>query len=222
MVRSHPLPLSTSPLLPRHPLPELDDEEDGDLSKLSDILPVEEEDSSVSVRDGLTVLGSYHCVYSPSYRVPVLLFRLHYTDGQPLSLEESTAILTQRSGDQRIRSLTSQCTGSTSDEGSAVVGREVDFPPLSAVLHPSLSSPFFSLHPCQTSQVMSILQSVDAPVDALPTVDILAWLSAFGPFVGLHLPFSPSLQAELTRRDAASTPSLNSHAHITEKAEAAV
>ena len=127
------------------------------------------------------VVGEYHCVYSSSYRVPVLLFRFDFVDGQPLSAEESTELL-QRIGDGRSRSLSSRLTATSAD-----------FPPISATLHPALGTPFFSLHPCQTSSMMATLQSVVVH-NAPPCLSVLSWLSAVAPFVGFCLPFSHSLQ----------------------------
>ena len=132
------------------------------------------------------VVGEYAMVYSSSYCVPVLLFRFDCVDGQPLCEEETLAVL-QRISDGRSPSLCSQLTSTAAD-----------FPPISATLHPALGTPFFSLHPCQTRHVMAVLQSAaDSNPSTLLPLNVLAWLSAIGPFVGLLLPFSHSLQSLL-------------------------
>ena len=145
------------------------------------------------------IVCDYHCVYSSSYRVPVLLFRAAYADGQPLALEATVDAL-QRHSDFRAQTLARACDSASAEE----VSHSANFPPITAALHPSLGSPFLSLHPCQTSRVMAVVQSM-APFDGCPRLDVLAWLSATGPFVGLHLPFSVALQSEVRKRSVLQT-----------------
>ena len=150
------------------------------------------------------MLSEYHCVYSSSYRVPVLMFRFSFPDGQPLSNTQTLQAL-HRQTDGRsaalaarvwldpdhtdcVEHLASSCDASTSS----------DFPALSAVVHPRLSTPFLSLHPCRTAAVMDALQR--AAGVGVERLDVLAWLSALGLFVGLRLPFTSALQADLVDR----------------------
>ena len=187
----HPLPLSTSPPAPPASLlNDFDEEELPQAAAVEATAAVEEEGDSASLLAARAVFASYHVVYSPSYLVPVLLFRLSFHDGQPLSLEETMAAL-QRLADGRSRSLSAQ--GDETDEEGILTA---DFPPLGSVLHPSLGSPFLSLHPCQTSPVMAALQSTVSAASPAP-LNVLAWLSAIGPFAGFRLPFTPALQAEV-------------------------
>ena len=196
------LTLSASPPI-FSPLP--DDDEDEEQPLFSPI-DGDEDSAGSAAPDTRPIFASYHVTYSSTYRVPALLFRLSFADGQPLSMEETLATL-QRRTDPRSRSLTRQCE--TSEEEG---GLPLDFPPLSAVLHPSLSSPFFSLHPCQTSAVMVVLQSTSSTPQSL---DVLAWLSAIGPFVGFVLPFTTALHADLAKRRM----SAESETHAVEAAQ---
>ena len=136
----------------------------------------------------------WHVVYSNSYRVPVLLFQLTLADGQPLDAAAvQRAIL--HCSDGRSSAL-------AVDDASAAA----DCPPVSCISHPALCRPFYCLHPCQTAHVMAVLQSSSAlQKDGCAASDgeelnVLAWLSAVGPFVGLRLTLSSALQQLLSQK----------------------
>ena len=154
------------------------------------------------VATSCVVYGEYHCIFSSSYRVPVLLLRLSFADGQPLSLPQTIWALEQY-GDSRSAALTSRLAavgdGDSVTDGAVQSALSSDFPPLSLVLHPALSSPFLCLHPCRTAAVMAVLQADSAVSKRL---GVLAWLAAVSPVVGLQLPFTAALREELRGRAA--------------------
>ncbi|GFY99453.1 autophagocytosis-associated family protein [Actinidia rufa] len=83
----------------------------------------------------------FHIVYSSSYRVPVLYFRAYCSDGQPLDLDDIEKDLPANAA----KVLTeSKWTFITQEE------------------HPYLSRPWYTLHPCGTSEWMKLLLVTDA------------------------------------------------------------
>ena len=144
------------------------------------------------VAPSAAVWCEWHVVYSSSYRVPVLLFQFTFSDGQPLDSEQVMQAI-RMSGDGRSSSLVVDDAASSAE-----------YPPVSCISHPALCRPFYCLHPCQTARVMSLLQTeptahphVKCEESAL---DVLAWLSAVGPFVGLRLTFNDALQKAIAGR----------------------
>uniref|UniRef100_A0A0E0RHP7 Ubiquitin-like-conjugating enzyme ATG10 n=1 Tax=Oryza rufipogon TaxID=4529 RepID=A0A0E0RHP7_ORYRU len=108
----------------------------------------------------------YHVVYSFSYKVPVLYFQGHQAGGQLLTLDEIKEDLPSHS----LKLLgESKWTFITREE------------------HPHFSRPWFTLHPCGTSDCMKLLlegvENKDQHVQYLP-----AWLSVVGQAVGLKIP----------------------------------
>uniref|UniRef100_A0A0E0MMS5 Ubiquitin-like-conjugating enzyme ATG10 n=1 Tax=Oryza punctata TaxID=4537 RepID=A0A0E0MMS5_ORYPU len=109
---------------------------------------------------------NYHVVYSFSYKVPVLYFQGHHAGGQLLTLDEIKEDLPSHS----LKLLgESKWTFITREE------------------HPHFSRPWFTLHPCGTSDCMKLLlegiADKDQQVQYLP-----AWLSVVGQAVGLKIP----------------------------------
>lgn len=81
---------------------------------------------------------NFHIVYNSSYRVPVLLFRGHSIDGKLLDWED-------------IEKDFSSCTHQLLKESKWTF--------LTQEEHPYLSQPWYSLHPCGTSEWMGFLFS---------------------------------------------------------------
>ncbi|KAL3653243.1 E2-like conjugating enzyme atg10 [Castilleja foliolosa] len=82
----------------------------------------------------------FHAVYSASYRVPVLYFRAYCNDGQPLQLDEIEKDIPVNSAQLLTKS---KWTFMTQAE------------------HPELNRPWYTLHPCGTSEWMKLLLSND-------------------------------------------------------------
>lgn len=111
-------------------------------------------------------LYDFHIVYSFSYKVPVLYFQGLQSGGQLLTLDEIKKDLPPHS----LQLLNeSKWTFITREE------------------HPHLSRPWFTLHPCGTSDWMKLLLhklgDKDRSLQYLP-----AWLSVVGQAVGLKIP----------------------------------
>ncbi|XP_062185740.1 ubiquitin-like-conjugating enzyme ATG10 isoform X2 [Phragmites australis] len=106
----------------------------------------------------------FHVVYSYSYKVPVLYFQAHLAGGQLLTLDEIK------------QDLPSNSFKVLSDSKWTFITREE---------HPHLSRPWFTLHPCATSDWMKLLleQTKEQSLQYLP-----AWLSVVGQAVGLKIP----------------------------------
>ena len=98
----------------------------------------------------------YHVIYDRSYNVPVLYFSPTYSSGGLVRPEHCYAML-DISKDQ------------------------VDV--ISQTDHPLLDSPFYFIHPCQTSKMMSHF-SRDLP----KFVYLVTFLSTMGPIAGLFIP----------------------------------
>ncbi|XP_031373088.1 ubiquitin-like-conjugating enzyme ATG10 [Punica granatum] len=108
-----------------------------------------------------------HIVYSSSYRVPVLYFRVYGSDGQPLSLAEFERDLPVGSADEFLKS---KWTFITQEE------------------HPFLNRPWYKLHPCGTSEWLRLLFCSDASVltrEAAVELYLVSWFSFVGQVFGL-------------------------------------
>ncbi|GJV74976.1 ubiquitin-like-conjugating enzyme ATG10 isoform X1 [Tanacetum coccineum] len=102
----------------------------------------------------------FHVVYSSSYRVPVLYFRAHSSDGQPLSLDEIEKNLPTRSANALIES---KWTFITQQE------------------HPYLNRPWYTLHPCGTSEWMKLLLEGDnSTTNGGKEQYLISWFSVAG------------------------------------------
>ncbi|XP_010930316.2 ubiquitin-like-conjugating enzyme ATG10 isoform X1 [Elaeis guineensis] len=127
--------------------------------------------------DNATLIQSYnddmhiydfHIVYSFSYQVPVLYFRGYRCDGHPLHLCDIEKDLPPYSS--KIRNE-SKWTFMTQEE------------------HPYLCCPWYTLHPCGTSDWMKLLLGGDLPSKNPDMLHYLsAWLSVVGQTVGLRIP----------------------------------
>ncbi|RHZ56887.1 hypothetical protein Glove_396g107 [Diversispora epigaea] len=83
--------------------------------------------------DYLTV--DYHIIYSTSYKVPVLYFNSYHNDGTSLLIDEIYSNLMQSSRINNIKTV--GFNGGISQQD-----------------HPTLSIPFYYLHPCETATLM--------------------------------------------------------------------
>ncbi|KAL0417958.1 UNVERIFIED_CONTAM: Ubiquitin-like-conjugating enzyme ATG10 [Sesamum radiatum] len=117
----------------------------------------------------------FHVVYSASYRVPVLYFRAYCSasspDGQPLLLDDLEKDLPLNSVEQLTRS---QRMFITQEE------------------HPQLNRPWYTLHPCGTSEWMKLLlcnNASAAQVEGIPMDKyFISWFSVVGQVFGLRIP----------------------------------
>ncbi|KAI3450143.1 hypothetical protein Pfo_006808 [Paulownia fortunei] len=113
----------------------------------------------------------FHAVYSASYRVPVLYFRAYCNDGQPLLLDDIEKDIPVNSAELLTKS---KWTFMTQEE------------------HPELKRPWYTLHPCGTSEWMKLLLSSDASVaqGGIPVEKyMVSWFSVVGQVFGLKVPF---------------------------------
>ncbi|KAK3011534.1 hypothetical protein RJ639_011574 [Escallonia herrerae] len=112
----------------------------------------------------------FHVVYNSSYRVPMLYFRAYCSDGQPLTLSDIKEDLPASS----VKMLKeSKWTFITEEE------------------HPYLKRPWYTLHPCGTSEWMKLLFANDALVARDGVVAeqyLVSWFSVVGQVVGLKTP----------------------------------
>ncbi|KAL6978904.1 E2-like conjugating enzyme atg10 [Sarracenia purpurea var. burkii] len=112
----------------------------------------------------------FHIVYSSSYKVPVLYFRGCCSDGQPLVLNDIEKDLPLNSAKVLMES---KWTFITQQE------------------HPYLNRPWYTLHPCGTSEWMKLLLVTDTDKDVVLSFQkyVGSWLSVVGLVVGLTIPF---------------------------------
>lgn len=113
-----------------------------------------------------------HAVYSASYRVPVLYFRAYRNDGQPLLLDVIEKDIPIDSAQMLTRA---KWTFITQEE------------------HPELGRPWYTLHPCGTSEWMKLLLSSDGASVAQGRIPVekylVSWFSVVGQVFGIKLPF---------------------------------
>ncbi|XP_026423877.1 ubiquitin-like-conjugating enzyme ATG10 isoform X1 [Papaver somniferum] len=116
----------------------------------------------------------FHIVYSNSYRVPVLYFRGYRSDGQILTLDEVERDL---------------------PANSLKVLRESKWTFITQEEHPLLNRPWYTLHPCGTSEWMKLLflggysQAKDGSSSgSVMQQYLVSWLSVVGQAVGLNVP----------------------------------
>lgn len=115
-----------------------------------------------------THIYDFHIVYSFSYMVPVLYFRGYQCGGQPLDLDDIRKDL--------------PCY-------SLSILRESKWTFMTMEEHPYLHRPWYTLHPCGTSDWMKLLLGGIPPGECPKMVHYLpAWLSVVGQAVGLKIP----------------------------------
>ncbi|KAK4482998.1 hypothetical protein RD792_010173, partial [Penstemon davidsonii] len=153
----------------------------------------------------------FHVVYSASYKVPVLYFRAYCSDGQPLVLDEIEKDIPVNSAQLLARSKWTFITQESCCPFPSVfallvqIGRET---PTTILLtpppkdtqrgkerkkaqadiqeHPKLNRPWYTLHPCGTSEWMKLLLCKE---DAVPVAQckiipvekyLVSWFSVVG------------------------------------------
>jgi ubiquitin-like-conjugating enzyme ATG10 len=104
----------------------------------------------------------YHVIYSVSYCVPVLYFRVFHS-----------------------------CTGEIQWDLNADEMRKISSHlGLTQMPHPFFQTPFYQIHPCHTSKWMkNMLENTCEKADAAAIKNnyIVSWLSFIGPHVGLEI-----------------------------------
>ncbi|XP_023232880.1 ubiquitin-like-conjugating enzyme ATG10 isoform X2 [Centruroides sculpturatus] len=110
------------------------------------------------------VTYEYHIVYSLSYAVPVMYFTAWKEDGSTLLLEEIWSRVPKYYQDQL---------------------KNQRWTMLSQQEHPILGRPFFTIHPCHTSELMKNVLSVAEKQESFNY--LVSWLSIVGPIVGLEV-----------------------------------
>lgn len=98
----------------------------------------------------------YHVIHNSSYSVPILYFSVTSEKGKRLSLEEIWPSLPSSTRTQNKWSMITDTD------------------------HPLLTTPYFHIHPCHTSTLMT-----SSCLDT--SFYLLTWLSSLGPLVGIKL-----------------------------------
>ncbi|KAK0136888.1 Ubiquitin-like-conjugating enzyme ATG10 [Merluccius polli] len=132
---------------------------------------IEDDEACVQSNVGGTVLQyEYHVLFSCSFGMPVLYFRVFDLEGKSLCLEQ---VWDTVHPNYRMRLQQNPWNTITQQE------------------HPMLGQPFFVLHPCKTEEFMwPVVQAAEAEHRKVNYV--VTWLSVVGPLVGLDLPLSYS------------------------------
>ncbi|CAN4088181.1 unnamed protein product [Withania somnifera] len=117
----------------------------------------------------------FHVIHSSSFRVPVLYFRAYRSDGEPLAIED----LEKDFPAYTARELAvSKWTFITPEE------------------HPYLNRPWYTLHPCGTSDWMKLLFGNEPSVVSQGGVSVekylTSWFSVVLPIFGLKIPLKLS------------------------------
>nr|GMD64276.1 ubiquitin-like-conjugating enzyme ATG10 [Ipomoea batatas] len=127
----------------------------------------------------------FHVVYSLSYRVPVLYFRAYWSVSSlvfALFWDRNNASIFLLSVDGQPLAL-----GDVENGIPASTLRELNE-------HPYLNRPWFTLHPCGTSEWMKLLFTSDASAVTLGRVAVdrylVSWFSVVAQVFGLKLPSS--------------------------------
>ncbi|KAL6077607.1 E2-like conjugating enzyme atg10 [Balamuthia mandrillaris] len=142
----------------------------------------------------------YHILYSTTYRVPVLYFRAHRLDGEPLLQEEVWS------------DLLGPTVHPSNNQHHAEEKEDIHRDPrntwwslISQQEHPIEGSGlFFEVHPCQTSLVMAALfkkdpSSPSSSPDSKKSNYMVAWLSMVAPLMRLRVP--PDCAAKKEREE---------------------
>lgn len=116
---------------------------------------------AASAADASSHVYEYHIAFSESFCVPVLLIKALHASGVALSLDEiwNASCLARHTADR--------------------------WTVISLGEHPLLADGFFWLHPCRTAELVRTLGAGEA---LSPVEQLVLWLSAYGPAVGLHVP----------------------------------
>ncbi|KAL2488392.1 Ubiquitin-like-conjugating enzyme ATG10 [Forsythia ovata] len=113
----------------------------------------------------------FHIVYSTSYRVPVLYFRAYRSDGQTLLSDKIEKDIPPNSAKLLTKS---KWTFITQED------------------HPQLNRPWYTLHPCGTTDWMKLLLTNEDSVgqdEVASEKYLVSWFSVVGQVFGLKIPF---------------------------------
>lgn len=111
----------------------------------------------------------FHIVYSNAYKIPVLYFRGYNSGGRNLMLDQIEMDL---------------------PVNSAKLLTETKWTFITQQEHPYLNRPWYSLHPCGTNDLMSLLLSdISLPKETVTAEGYLvSWFSVVSQVVGIRLP----------------------------------
>ncbi|KAK1412692.1 hypothetical protein QVD17_34137 [Tagetes erecta] len=110
----------------------------------------------------------FHLVYSSSYRVPVLYFHAYSSDGQPLNKDEIE------------KSLSTESVNVLKESKWTFITQEE---------HPYLNRPWYTLHPCGTSEWMKLLLAGEnRTTENRMEQYLISWFSVVGQVFGMRLP----------------------------------
>ncbi|XP_074597487.1 autophagy-related 10 [Brevipalpus obovatus] len=127
----------------------------------------------------------YNILYSESYSVPVLYFQAINADGKQISLEDVWKLIPNVYHQHESIDFQNE----TSEERFARLSSMI-----SQNEHPIVGTPFYWIHPCQTSLMMEKVSPLmekndDGPFDdpSIRSNYLITWLSTIGPVVGIRL-----------------------------------
>ncbi|KAL3517905.1 hypothetical protein ACH5RR_020494 [Cinchona calisaya] len=149
----------------------------GDYEEGKEVTSCSDEDGFVDIatlaqnHDHASHHYDFHVVYSTSYRVPVLYFRAYHSDGQVLILDDVEKSIPVNSAKLLMES---KWTFITQED------------------HPYLNRPWYTLHPCGTSEWMKLLFNNELGVaegGVVVAKYLVSWFSVVGQVFGLKIPF---------------------------------
>ncbi|KAK4375012.1 hypothetical protein RND71_005689 [Anisodus tanguticus] len=118
----------------------------------------------------------FHIIYSSSFRAPVLYFRAYCSDGEPMAIEDLEKDFPSYTAQELA---ISKWTFITQEE------------------HPYLNRPWYTLHPCGTSDWMKLLFSNEPSVVSHGGVAVekylTSWFSVVSPIFGVKIPLKLSV-----------------------------
>lgn len=115
----------------------------------------------------------FHVIYSSSFKVPVLYFRAYCSDGEPLAIEDLEKDFPAYTAQELA---VSKWTFITWEE------------------HPYLNRPWYTLHPCGTSDWMKLLFSNEPSSQGGVAIEkyVTSWFSVVSPIFGFKIPLKLS------------------------------
>ncbi|KAF8351531.1 hypothetical protein F5887DRAFT_937984 [Amanita rubescens] len=132
---------------------------------------VDDLDEATAPTDTEPVICQQYVVYSATFQVPTFYFTMHSSQGSPLSL--NVILRTTLLRVPHFRGL--------ENSGFALTQPMLSFPLLSQGEHPTLGTPCWYLHPCETAKVVEELLGEKEPGWNV----IEAWLLIVGNVVEL-------------------------------------
>ncbi|KIL70131.1 hypothetical protein M378DRAFT_156187 [Amanita muscaria Koide BX008] len=132
-------------------------------------------DEAAGYADSEVLICQQYVVYSATFQVPTFYFTIHDSQGAPLSLDEllSTSLF-HRFGFKGLEK-----------SGSALTLPTSSFPLLSQGDHPTLNTPCWYLHPCETAPAVEELLKEKGKVRERVVNVIETWMLIVGNVIGL-------------------------------------